>query len=149
MIAVMQNLLDPVVATGCSASGMMVKQRHRATESTSGQRLMAIGGMLGAIAASSCCIVPLLLFSLGISGAWIANLTGLAPYQPYFIAVTLLFLGGGYWLAYRASKAACAEGAACARPLPNRLVKLGLALATIIVAIAFGFDLLASLFFNT
>jgi mercuric ion transport protein len=62
---------------------MMVKQRHRATKSTSGQRLMAIGGLFGAIAASSCCIVPLVLFSLGISGAWIANLTALAPYQPY------------------------------------------------------------------
>jgi len=145
----MQNLLDPVVATGCSASFMMVKQRHRATKSTSGQRLMAIGGLFGAIAASSCCIVPLVLFSLGISGAWIANLTGLAPYQPYFIAVTLLFLGGGYWLTYRAAKAACAEGAACARPLPNRLVMLGLALATVIVAAAFGFDLLASFLFNT
>ena len=40
----------------------------------------AAGGMLGALAASSCCILPLALFTLGISGAWIANLTALAPY---------------------------------------------------------------------
>ena len=31
----------------------------------------------------SCCVVPLALFALGVSGAWIANLTQLAPYQPY------------------------------------------------------------------
>ena len=54
------------------------------------QKLVAAGGVVGAVAASSCCIVPLLLFSLGVSGAWIGNLTRLAPYQPIFIAVTLV-----------------------------------------------------------
>jgi mercuric ion transport protein len=46
---------------------------------------MAAGGMLGALAASSCCILPLVLFSLGVCGAWIGNFTRLAPYQAYFI----------------------------------------------------------------
>src|SRR5229473_2886987 len=96
-----------------------------------GQKLMAAGGLLGALAASSCCILPLVLFSLGVSGAWIGNFTQLAPYQPYFIAATICFLGYGYWLVYRASRVACADGEACARPMPNRLVKLGLILATI------------------
>ena len=41
------------------------------------QHLIAAGGILGALAASSCCIVPLILFSLGIGGAWIGNLTAL------------------------------------------------------------------------
>ena len=35
--------------------------------------LAVAGGILGALAASSCCIVPLALFMLGISGAWIGN----------------------------------------------------------------------------
>src|ERR1700726_2035617 len=90
------------------------------------QKLVAAGGILGAIAASSCCIAPLVLFSLGISGAWIGNLTALAPYQPYFIAATLACLGYGYWLVYRRQNIACAEGEVCARPLPNQLVKTGL-----------------------
>jgi mercuric ion transport protein len=59
------------------------------------QKLVAVGGVLAAIAASSCCIVPLLLFSLGVSGAWIGNLTRLAPYQPIFVVVTLGCLGCG------------------------------------------------------
>jgi mercuric ion transport protein len=109
------------------------------------QKLVAAGGILGAIAASSCCIGPLALFSLGISGAWIGNLTALAPYQPYFIAATLACLGYGFWLVYRPRKTTCAEGAACARPLPNRFVMLGLILATILIAGALGFDLLAPL----
>jgi periplasmic mercuric ion binding protein len=31
------------------------------------------------ITASSCCILPLVLFGLGVSGAWIGNFTQLAP----------------------------------------------------------------------
>jgi mercuric ion transport protein len=107
-------------------------------------RLTALGGILGAIAASSCCIAPLVLFSLGISGAWIGNLTALAPYQPYLIAATLACLGYGYWLVYRREKIACAEGA-CARPLPNHIVTASLILATVLVAGAIAFDLLAPL----
>jgi mercuric ion transport protein len=43
------------------------------------QTLLAVGGILAALAASSCCIAPLVLFALGVSGAWIANLSQLAP----------------------------------------------------------------------
>jgi len=108
-----------------------------------GQKLAAAGGIIGALAASSCCILPLVLFSLGIGGAWIGNFTRLAPYQPYFIAVTLAFLGAGYWFVYRSSKVACADGEACARPLPNRLVKIALIAATVIVIAAWSFDYIA------
>lgn len=98
-------------------------------------RMVAAGGILGALAASTCCIVPLILFSLGVSGAWIGNLTALEPYKPIFIVITLGFLGYGYWMVYRKPKA-CAEGKTCARPLPNRLVKTALWASTILIVIA-------------
>ncbi len=98
-------------------------------------RLIATGGILGALGASACCVVPLILFSLGISGAWISNLTALAPYKPIFVTITFGFLGYGYWLVYR-KPAACEDGAACARPLPNRLVKTALWGSTVLVLIA-------------
>lgn len=107
------------------------------------QRLVAAGGVLGAVAASSCCIVPLVLFSLGVSGAWIGNLTRLATYQPIFVAVTLACLGYGYWLVRRAHRTVCAEGAACSRPLPNRVVTIALVAATLLVAAAVAFDFIA------
>jgi mercuric ion transport protein len=113
------------------------------------QRLMTAGGLIGALAASSCCILPLVLFSLGVSGAWIGNFTQLAPYQPYFIAATIAFLGAGYWLVYRSSKLACADGEVCARPLPNRTIKTGLIVATILVVAALGFDFVAPLLLDT
>jgi len=105
--------------------------------------LIAAAGVLGAIAASSCCILPLILFSVGISGAWIGALTALAPYQPIFVAVTLGFLGYGYWLVYWKPKAGCTDGSACARPLPDRIVKSALWLATALVAAALAFPYVA------
>lgn len=67
------------------------------------QSLLAAGSLFSAFAASSCCILPAVL--LGAGGAWAGNVTRLSPYQPYFIAASLLFLGTGYWLVYRSSLA--------------------------------------------
>jgi mercuric ion transport protein len=128
---------------------MTINQDHQISDNRRRQGLMAAGGLLGALAASSCCILPLTLFGLGVSGAWIGNFTRLARYQPFFIAATLGFLGYGYWLVYRSSARACADGEACARPLPNRMVKAGLVLATVLVLAALGLDFIAPLFLNS
>jgi len=128
---------------------MTIKQERVVGGSARGATLMAAGGLLGALAASSCCILPVVLFSLGISGAWIGNFTRLAAYQPCFLTAAIVFLGTGYWLVHRASQAACVEGEACARPLPNRLVNIVLVVATVLVLAAVGFDFLAPLLLNS
>jgi mercuric ion transport protein len=102
------------------------------------EKLLAAGGMAGALGASACCIAPLALVSIGVSGAWIGGLTGLAPYQPYFLALAAASLGAGFWLVYGRRGEACADDAACARPLPNRLVKSTLWVALVLVAVALG-----------
>jgi mercuric ion transport protein len=111
------------------------------------QKLLVAGGVFGALAASSCCVVPLVLFGLGVSGAWIGNLTRLAPYQPYFLTGTAACLGVGYWLRYRSRKTVCADGEACARPLSNRIVTTSLILATVLVIAALALDFIAPLFY--
>jgi mercuric ion transport protein len=104
--------------------------------------LAAAGGILGALAASSCCILPLALFTLGVSGAWISNLTAIAPYQPVFFAATAGFLGVGYYLVHRQPKGACADGI-CRRALPARIVRGVLGAATLLALAAVAFDYLA------
>jgi mercuric ion transport protein len=126
---------------------MEINQADHIADNQRRQNLVAAGGLLGALAASSCCILPLVLFGLGVSGAWIGIFTRLAPYQPYFIAATLAFLGYGYWLVHRSSTRACGE--ACARPLPNQIVKASLILATILVVAALGLDFIAPLFLDS
>jgi mercuric ion transport protein len=105
---------------------------------------IAAASILGALAASSCCILPLVLFSLGISGAWIANFTALAPYKPYFATGTLALLGYGYYLVHVKAKQACVDGS-CVRPLPNRFVKSVLWVATVLIVAALSFDTIAPL----
>ena len=109
------------------------------------QRLVAAGGILGALAASSCCIIPLILFSLGIGGAWVGNLTALAPYKPFFVAGTTGVLGYGFYLVYWKPRRACADDAECARPVRSHLVEIALWIATVLVAAAFAFDYVAPL----
>jgi mercuric ion transport protein len=111
--------------------------------------LIAAAGVFGALAAMSCCIMPLILFTLRISGVWIGNLTVLAPYQPIFIGATLTFLATGYYLVYRKPPVACADGEACARPLPRRGVKLALWVATALVASAMAFPYVARALLGT
>jgi len=106
------------------------------------EQTTAVGGILGAIAASACCVVPLLFVSLGVSGAWIGNLTALAPYQPYVLAFTFAVLGYGFYSVYWRPRVVCSDGA-CERPLPSRAVKLGLWLGTALVAVALIFPRIA------
>nr|WP_015061090.1 mercuric transporter MerT family protein [Pseudomonas sp. K-62]BAM13926.1 mercuric transport protein [Pseudomonas sp. K-62] len=110
-----------------------------------GQKLAVVGGILAALGASSCCILPLVLFSLGVSGAWIGNLTALARYHSLFIAVAVGFLGFGFWRAYR-RPVACASDSSCARPGSSRVARIGLWLATALILAAVTFPYAASLF---
>ncbi len=123
----------------------LVRSQKNAGAQT-GQNLMAMGGLLAALATASCCVVPFALFLLGISGAWISNLTALEPYQPIFAAIAFGFLGCGFRLVYQKPRVACAEGSYCADPASKRTAKIGLWSAAILVIIALGFPKLAALF---
>ena len=92
---------------------MTIKKQDREVGIQRGSQLMAAAGILGALAASSCCILPL------------------------------------YWLVYRPSRLVCGDGEACRRPLPNRLVKAGLIVATIVVLAGIGFDFVGPLLLNS
>ena|SRR2546427_12980614 len=60
----------------------------------------------------SCCAFPTVFSFLAAGG--LASATALMPYRPYFIALTFVFLGAGFYLAYwpqseqRALRARCA-----------------------------------------
>lgn len=112
------------------------------------QGLLAAGGLLAALGASSCCILPLVLFSVGVSGAWIGNLTALAPYQPVFIAAAVAFLGAGFLRIYRRPRSACADETSCATPASTRLTKICLWTATALILAALTFPYTARFFLD-
>ncbi len=106
--------------------------------------IFAGGSLLGALAMSSCCILPLALFSLGVSGAWIGNLAALYPYKMYFLVPTAALLAGGFYTLYR-KPAACGEASSCATPISDRMNKSALWLSTVLVLAALAFPYAAPL----
>jgi mercuric transport protein len=56
--------------------------------------------MGAALAVSSRCTLPLVLVSLGISGAWVSNLTALQPFRPVFMGLAVGLLGFAAWRHY-------------------------------------------------
>ena len=92
------------------------KALQGASEADNRKGWFAAGGVLGAILASTCCIAPLVLLTLGISGAWIGTLTALEPYKPIFAVVALVFIGLGFRQIYFKAKPVCVDGTYCAKP---------------------------------
>ena len=79
-----------------------------------GRGALAAGGV-AAILASTCCLGPLVLVTLGVSGAWIGNLAALEPYRPFFIGVAGVALAFAYRSIFRPAQD-CKPGEVCAIP---------------------------------
>ncbi|MCB1095976.1 MAG: cation transporter [Verrucomicrobiae bacterium] len=62
-------------------------------------RFAMAGGMLSAIAASACCRLPLLLISLGVSGAAVGAV--FERFRPLLLLVAFTLLGVAFYFAYR------------------------------------------------
>ena len=101
-------------------------------------RLLSLAGIATALGAASCCVIPFLLFAVGVSGAWIGNLTALEPYQPVFAAASLCFIGWGAWRLHRKAKIACEEGY-CATAHSDRIARIGLWTAAVLIVMALAF----------
>ncbi len=126
---------DPTALTNESAAAEGTRRDDGARKT-----IFASGGVLGAIALSSCCILPLTLVSIGVTGAWIGNLTALYPYKLYFLLPTAGFLASGFYLVYRKPKAeTCEVDGACAAPISNRINKVALWGATVLTLAALAF----------
>lgn len=113
--------------------------------------LLAAGGVASALAASVCCIVPLVLVSAGVGGAWLGSLTALAAWQPFFLAAAIASVGAGFWLVYRPAGRACAAEAGAgnsARRFVRRAlyVKGALWIGAALVGLSVGVDYGAGLF---
>ncbi len=97
------------------------------------EKSFAIGSTIAAFVASLCCLGPLVLGGVGLGAALVATF---APLRPYFLAVSVVLLGLGFYFVYRKPKAAPAcDGETCAPQGPTRrMAKPLLWLATLAVA---------------
>ncbi len=95
--------------------------------------LALTGAVVGALAASLCCILPLVAIVLGVSS--FAASEFFARWRPYLLAVTFGLLALGFYLAYRPRGEVCETGSACARTTIGRWNRAGLWLVTLLVVV--------------
>jgi mercuric ion transport protein len=104
---------------------------------------------LAALLASTCCVLPLGLALVGISGAWIRQLRVLEPYSTPLAVLAVVALAWAGWRLYRpapAAMAACdAAGGACA-PV-NAAARRWFWLVTVLTLIPLLVPLAAPLFY--
>lgn len=110
-----------------------------------GLRALVAGGV-AAVLASTCCLGPLVLITLGFSGAWISKLTVLEPYQPFFITAAMVALFFAWKRIWRPASA-CAPGDLCALPQVRRGYQLLFAAVCVLVLLALAFPLVAPWFY--
>jgi mercuric ion transport protein len=94
-----------------------------------------VGSLLGAFLASACCLGPLVLGAIGVGSLGAAAV--LAPFRPWFLLMTAVFLGVGFFLAYRPIRAACGPDGTCTEPASRRIQRIILWTVTVLtVALA-------------
>ena len=115
------------------------------SEPNNGRGALVTGG-LAAILASTCCLGPLVLVTLGFSGAWISNLTVLEPYRPIFIGVALVALFFAYRRIFHPVQA-CKPGQVCAIPQVRGTYKLIFGIVAALAAVALAYPYILPLFY--
>ncbi|MDK8462331.1 mercuric ion transporter MerT [Marinobacter sp. SS13-12] len=115
------------------------------SNSRSGRGPLAAGGV-AALLASACCLGPLVLITLGVSGAWISNLTALEPYRPLFIGVALVAMFFAWRRIYRPEEQ-CRPGEICAVPQVRTTYKVMFWGISVLVLIALVFPYVLPLFY--
>ncbi|HEX4928829.1 MAG TPA: mercuric transporter MerT family protein [Burkholderiales bacterium] len=69
-------------------------------------------GAASALGASTCCVLPFALVSMGLGGAWIARLRALERFQWIFIALAVVAFGYAFYRLYL-RPAPCGPNLAC------------------------------------
>lgn len=129
----------------CQVSNIQDTETAKGPQDRKG--LFAALGLTGAFLASACCILPLALVTLGVSGAWIGNLTMLETFKPLTSGMAVVFIALGFWHVYFRKKPACIDGSYCARPQSLRLTKTVLWIATALVLLSLTLNWWAPFFY--
>lgn len=113
------------------------EKEHPVSEPQHGRGALGLGG-LATILASICCLGPLVLVAIGVSGAWIGNLTVLEPYRPSFFGAALVAFFFAYWRIFRPAQA-CKPGEVCAVPQVKTAYKIIFGIVAALTGIALAF----------
>jgi len=104
---------------------------------------LGVGAVLAAVGASACCILPLVVATLGVGSAALG--AKLEAFRPLFIVLTAGLLGVAFYRAYRPAK--CKPGEACAVDANRRRQRILLWVIAGITLLVLGFPYYAGYLF--
>ncbi len=100
----------------------------------------------GALVLTSCCILPLVLVSFGITGVFLGQMASLYQYKWITFSISAVFLAYGFWKSYRpVNELNCADGT-CARPINRTIMRSFLWVAAFVMGVAIAFPYITPYF---
>ena len=109
-------------------------------------RIALLAGGVAALLASACCLGPLVLVMVGISGAWIGSLSALEPWRPLFLIASAVAMLFAYKRIFRPAQD-CKPGDVCAIPQVRRGYRALFAVVAALILIALAFPYAMPLFY--
>ncbi len=97
---------------------------------------LVVGGVAAAFAVASCCALPILLTSAGLSAAWLGGIASIAaPYRALLLGIGLLSLAAAAILLWRKQRNAmtCGSDGVCTPPVVRLLLLCGIVAGTLLL----------------
>ena len=110
--------------------------------SARGALLLAFGAIASAFGVASCCALPILLTTAGISVGWLGGIAvAAAPYRTILLGLSALCLVGGAVMLWRQQRVAmtCGPEGACTPPALRALVLVGLTAGAILLWLGYSY----------
>jgi len=109
-------------------------------------KLSSLSSVVSAFLASSCCILPLVFALMGVGSA--GFLMGLEKYRPILISIAAISLGVSFYYTYWKKETSCKADSVCSTDKGNKLNKIILWSAIVLVTLFIFFPYLAGWMFG-
>ncbi len=110
---------------------------------------LSSGSFIAALLASSCCALPFLLFSIGVSGAWVGTLRVFEPFANIFLGIAITLVAIGFYLSRRARSEACKADGICATPRATRFSNVLLYVSLLLILLSVFWPTIVKQFFGS
>ena len=122
----------------------MISKSHTARRGSNepGALILAFSAIAAAFGVASCCALPILLTTAGISAGWLSGVAfAAAPYRTPLLYLSATCLVGGAILLWRQQRVAmtCGPNGACAPPVWRVVVLVGLMVGAILLWLGYSY----------
>ena len=109
--------------------------------------ILSSGSFIAALLASACCALPFLLFSIGVSGAWIGSMRVFEPYANIFLGAAIVLVTLGVYFSRKARRENCDTDGVCATPAATRFSNTMLVISLLLILLSVFWPTIVNTFF--